>query len=245
MKLTMLGTGDAFASRGRFQAGYVIEVDGRYVLMEAGPTLLASMKRTEIAPADLDYVLISHLHGDHFAGLPFLILEYLWESPRKRTLTIAGPKNLERRVWSLFGGMYPATDASRVAKKLKFVVLEPGRAARVGPMRIETVRTPHTKPDVSLAMRITAGNRVLGFSGDSGWTDSLTEISSGTDVFLCECTYFESAHLDFHLNYPIIERNRDRFGAERIVLTHLGREALAREREIGMEMATDLMRIDV
>src|SRR5690348_11228060 len=112
LKVSVLGAGDAFASRGRFQAGYVISGGGAHVLMDAGPTLLSSMKRLGISPADLDVVLISHLHGDHFSGLPFLILEYLYESPRSRRLTIAGPPHLEERTWTLFHTMYPETDAS-------------------------------------------------------------------------------------------------------------------------------------
>jgi ribonuclease BN (tRNA processing enzyme) len=243
--VTVLGAGDAFASGGRLQAGYVIEAAGSHILMEAGPTLLPAMKRSGISPADLDFVLISHLHGDHFAGLPFLMLEYMWESPRKRILTIAGPRHLEQRTRVLFHNMYPSMDTHSLMRKLRFVELEAGRTARVGPARVATIRTPHTKPDVSLALRLTVGGKSLAFSGDSGWTDALVELSAGADLFLCECTYFESDHLDFHLNYPVIERNRGRFTAKRMILTHLGREVLARQREIGMEMATDLMKITV
>jgi ribonuclease BN (tRNA processing enzyme) len=244
-QVTVLGAGDAFASRGRFQAAYVIETGGSHILMEAGPTLLASIKRSAIKPADLDFVLISHLHGDHFAGLPFLMLEYMWESPRKRMLTIAGPRHLEQRTRALFHNMYPGMNTHPLMRKIRFVELEAGRTARVGPARVATIRTPHTKPDVSLALRVTIGGKSLAFSGDTGWTDELLGLSAGTDLFLCECTYFESAHLDFHLNYPIIERNRGRFTAKRMILTHLGREVLDREGEIGMEMATDLMKITV
>jgi len=243
--ITVLGAGDAFASGGRFQAGYVLEADGSHILMEAGPTLLPALKRSRINAADLDFVLISHLHGDHFAGLPFLMLEYMWESPRKRMLTIAGPRHLERRTRALFHNMYPGMNTHPLMRKVKFLELEVGRAARVGPARIATVRTPHTKPDVSLALRVTVGGKSLAFSGDSGWTDDLMRISAGADLFLCECTYFESAHLDFHLNYPIIERNHGRFTAKRMILTHLGREVLARQGDIGMEMAADLMKITV
>ena len=243
--VTVLGSGDAFASGGKFQAGYVIEADGTHILMEAGPTLLAALKRSGVSAADLDFVLISHLHGDHFAGLPFLMLEYMWESPRKRKLTIAGPRHLEQRTRMLFHTMYPGMNEHPLMRKIKFLELEAGRTVRVGPARVATVRTPHTKPDVSLALRITTGGKSLAFSGDSGWTDELLRISAGADLFLCECTYFESVHLDFHLNYPIIERNRERFTAKRTILTHLGREVLARADDVGMEMAADLMKITV
>lgn len=241
--VTVLGAGDAFASGGRFQAGYVIEADGCHFLMEAGPTLLPALKRARIDPADLDFVLISHLHGDHFAGLPFLMLQYMWESPRKRILTIAGPRHLERRTRALFHNMYPGMNTHPLMRKIRFLELDAGRTARVGPARVASVRTPHTKPDVSLALRATVSGRTLAFSGDSGWTEGLIEISAGADLFLCECTYFETDHLDFHLNYPTIERNRRRFTAERMVLTHIGREVLERRAEVGLEMADDLMKI--
>jgi ribonuclease BN (tRNA processing enzyme) len=245
LEVTVLGAGDAFASGGRLQAGYVIEADGAKILMEAGPTLLAGLKRTPINPADLDCILISHLHGDHFAGLPFLMLQYMWESPRKRILTIAGPRNLEKRTRALFHNMYPGMNTHPLMHKLRFVELEAGRTTRVGPARVATIRTPHTKPDVSLALRVTVGSKSLAFSGDSGWTDELLGISAGADLFLCECTYFETDHLDFHLNYPTIERNHGRFTAKRMILTHLGREVLERRGDIGMEMADDLMKISV
>ena len=245
LAVTVLGAGDAFASGGRFQAGYVIESGGSRILMEAGPTLLPALKRSRIDAADLDFVLISHLHGDHFAGLPFLMLEYMWESPRKRMLTIAGPRRLEQRTRALFHNMYPGMNTHPLMRKIRFLELEVGRTARVGAARVSTIRTPHTKPDISLALRVNIGGKSLAFSGDTGWTDELPGFSAGADLFLCECTYFESAHLDFHLNYPIIERNRGRFTAKRMILTHLGREVLNRADDVGMEMATDLMKITV
>src|SRR5579864_5588412 len=129
--VTVLGAGDAFASRGRFQAGYVIDAGGVRILMDAGPTLLPSMKRLGLAPGDIDVVLISHLHGDHFGGLPFLILEYLYETPRRRRLTLAGPPHLEERTWALFRTMYPESDTAELARQFDFVVLEPASTRQV------------------------------------------------------------------------------------------------------------------
>ncbi len=245
LSVTVLGTGDAFASSGRFNSAYVIDAGGWFALMEAGPTLLSSMKRAGIAPADLDLVLVSHLHGDHFGGLPFLILEYIWESPRRGKLTIAGPRHLERRTWNLFRLMFPASETKRIAGKLKFVVLEPGCTIRLGKARISTLRTPHTKPDISLAFKVAVDGKTIVFSGDSGWTDELIPFSSGADLFLCECTYFDSSGFEFHINYPLLAANRERFRVGRMVLTHLGREVLNRKSEVAMEMAFDGMKIEV
>jgi ribonuclease BN (tRNA processing enzyme) len=247
LDLTILGAGDAFASRGRFQSGYIIESPDCRILMEVGPTTLCAMKRMDFKPADIDIVLISHLHGDHFGGLPFLLLEYLYESPRHKSLTIAGPRQLEERTWRLFRTMFPGTkpDFDRLLSKLRFVVLEPGGDDKIGPIRVRTIRTPHMKRDISLALRVAAGGKSIAFSGDSGWTDEMVPFVAGADLFLCECTYFDSTQLDFHMNYPLLDSNRARFDVGRMILTHIGREVLDRDREVKIEMAHDGMRIKV
>lgn len=245
VNVTILGAGDAFASKGRFQAGYVINAGGTGILMDAGPTLLASMKRAGIAPGDIDVVLVSHLHGDHFCGLPFLILEYMYETPLRHRLTLAGPPHLEERTWELFRIMYPESDFSQIARQFDFVELEPERTQSVAGLPIRSIRTPHTVKDISLAFRVEVGGKTIVFSGDTGWTDKLVDLSADSDLFLCECTYFDQPGLDFHISYAQFITQRHRFNTRRLVLTHLGREVLEREREIDLEMAADGMFIEV
>ncbi len=247
LELTILGTGDAFASHGRFQSGYFIEGASQRILMEAGPTALCALKRLKFKPADIDVILVSHAHGDHFGGLPFFLLEYIYESPRRTTLTIAGPRRLEERTWRLFRTMFPGPrqELARLASKLKFVVLEPGADVRIGPARVRAMRTPHMKRDVSLALRVEQDGRTIAFSGDSGWTDAMIPFVAGADLFLCECTYFESTQLDFHMNYPGLAANRARFDVGRMVLTHVGREVLERTSEVKLELAQDGMKIAI
>ncbi|MCL5044648.1 MAG: MBL fold metallo-hydrolase [Deltaproteobacteria bacterium] len=243
VEVAVLGAGDAFGSRGQLQSGYYLKAGGFKLLMEAGPSVLAAMKREGLQPNDIDLVLISHLHGDHFAGLPFLILDYLWEKPRRRKLMVAGPRHLESRTWRLFKAMYPRSDASAVRRRLQFVVLNPETSVRLGPVEVAAMRTPHTNPDVSLAFRLSAGGKTIAYSGDTGWTERLLTLAKKTDLFLCECTYFQTRHRDFHLDYPLIEANRSKFDAGRMVLTHAGGEVLDRRRELALEIAHDGMKI--
>src|ERR1700685_2219002 len=106
--VTLLGTGDAFASFGRSQAGYLIDASGGRILMEAGPGLMQALKGGGVSTDSLDVLRLSHLHGDLFAGLPFLILDYMWETRRKKPLTIAGPARLEEGTWALMRRMFPS-----------------------------------------------------------------------------------------------------------------------------------------
>jgi ribonuclease BN (tRNA processing enzyme) len=91
MKLHILGCGDAFGSGGRNQSGYLVEASDRMFLLDCGPTSLLAMKRAKIDPRRLDAILLSHLHGDHFGGIPFFFIEYLYQRPKQKPLTIASP----------------------------------------------------------------------------------------------------------------------------------------------------------
>jgi len=247
VNVSFLGTGDAFASDGRFQSGYLVEAHKYRILMEAGPTILCALKRTKVAPNELDLILISHLHGDHYAGLPFLLLEYIFESQLRKPIIVAGPARLEERTWLLFDTMFPRTrgDIERLRDKLHFVVLEPGVKQRVGKLQVETIRTPHMRYEASLALKFAIDGKTIAFSGDSGWTDDLIKFTAGADLFMCECTYFESAHLDFHMNYPNLEKRRSNFDVGRMILTHVGREVLAKRRKLKLETAHDGLKIQV
>ena len=243
--VTLFGTGDAFSSFGRSQSGYLIDAPGGRILLEAGPGLMQALKGGGVPTDSFDLLLISHLHGDHFAGLPFLILDYMWETPRKKVLTIAGPARLEERTWTLMRTMFPHFELDKIKHKLKFVVLEPGSSKRLGKFKVSAIRSPHTKPEISLSLRIDGGGKSIVFSGDSGWNDELVELSAGADLFICECTYYESDNLTFHLNYPQLAANRDKFKVRRMVLTHLGREVLNHADEVALEMGYDGMKIRI
>ena len=195
--VTLMGTGDAFASYGRSQSGYLIDAPSGRVLLEAGPGLMQALKGGGVSTDSFDLLLISHLHGDHFGGLPFLILDYMWETHRRKMLTIAGPPKLEERTWMLMRTMFPHFELDKVKHKLKFVVLEPGRSTRLGKFKVSAIRSPHTKPDISLSLRIDGGGKAIVFSGDSGWNDELVELADGADLFLCECTYLRERASQF------------------------------------------------
>ena len=80
--------------------------------------------------------------------------------------------------------------------------------------------------------------RKIVYSGDTGWSEDLVAYARNADLFLCECSFFET-RMDTDLDYPRIAGKLARFGAKRIILTHLGREVLRRHDEVALEMAHD------
>jgi ribonuclease BN (tRNA processing enzyme) len=244
VKVTVLGAGDAFASGGRRQSAYLVQAGSRTFLMDAGPTLLGAMKEVSAPTADVDFVLLSHMHGDHFGGLVFLFLEYLFERPRSRELVIAGPPGAEKRVMDLFRASYSEISSKPLTFPVRFEVLEAGAAVDLCGVRVLPFAVPHQKSEPSLGYRVTVDGKTILYSGDCGWTDDLVRQSVGADLFICECTYFETA-VDFHINYPELERNEPRLRGPRIVLTHLGREVLEKMDRVRVECAFDGMVIDL
>jgi ribonuclease BN (tRNA processing enzyme) len=238
VRIHFLGTGDAFSAGGRNQAAYLIQSSGSALLLDCGASILAALKRHGLSAEPIDTVLISHFHGDHFAGLPFLFLEYVYVSPRRRPLKIVGPPGVEERVLRIFQAMYADSAAEPLPYAVEFIETEPQRWLSLGGARVCAFRAPHQESPVSLGYEILLDGRKIVYTGDSGWSEELVEHARDADLFLCECSFFET-RLDTHLDYPRIAENLPRLGAKKVVLTHLGQEVLQRQQEVAVEMAHD------
>jgi ribonuclease BN (tRNA processing enzyme) len=243
-KVAFLGTGDAFSPQGRHQAGYLVRNEETCFLLDCGATTLTALKRSAMPASEIDTVFISHLHGDHFGGLPFLFLEYTYSEPRNRPLRIAGPPGTEQRVYQLFKTMYSDVGSRPLPFEVQFIELLPQKQVQVGPLNVHPFRVPHQENEISLGMSVQTGGRKILYSGDTGWTETLVEHSRDVDLFICECCYFET-RMDSHLDYPRLAENRGRFGSKRLILSHLGREVLDRRKEIEIELATEGLTVDV
>src|SRR3972149_2362111 len=128
VEILFLGSGDAFGSGGRFQTCFHVRAEATQFLIDCGASSLIAMKRFGVDPSSLDIILLSHLHGDHFGGLPFLILDAQF-SRRTRPLVIAGPPGVEARVRDAMEVLFPGS--TRVERRVAArVVAWGGRAAR-------------------------------------------------------------------------------------------------------------------
>lgn len=244
IRVTFLGAGDAFNSGARCHASYLVSAPDTRLLLDCGATALMALKRCGTSARDIDAIFLSHLHGDHFSGIAFLFLESIFESPRDRPLTILGPPGTQDRVQDLYRCLYRELASRPLPFELRFVEVDPRQPISVGSGLAVPFRVPHQQNEISLGLRLSIGDKTILYSGDTGWTEDLVEQSQGTDLFICECCYFET-RVDFHLDYPRIAENAPRFGCRRLVLTHVGREVLARRDEVKLELAHDGLVVDL
>lgn len=214
------------------------------VLLDCGATTPLALKREGLNAGDIDAILVSHLHGDHFAGIPFMLLENVFEVPRDRALTVVGPPGTPERIQELYRALYRELSVRPLPFELRHVEARPGRQVQLGEMTVLPFEVPHQENALSLGYRATVLGKHVLYSGDTGWTEALVEQSRDADLFICECCYFET-HVNFHLDYPTIDANRGRFGCRRMILTHIGREVHRRRAEVKMEVAEDGMVVEL
>ena len=239
-----LGTGDAFSAGGRNHAAYLIRHASGTLLLDCGPSILAALKQQKLSAGLIDVILLSHFHGDHFAGLPFLFLEYIYIEPRRKSLKIAGPSGVQRRVVQIFQAMYPDSAAEPLPYDLEFIEIEARQKLSLNGIEIDAFPVPHQKSQLSLGYEILLQGKKIVYTGDSGWTEDLVARAQGAHLLLCECSFFESRY-DTHLDYPRIAENARRLGAKKILLTHLGDEVLRRSQDVELEMASDGLVISI
>lgn len=229
--LTVAGSGDPLGSGGRLQTCFHVDAPSTSFLIDCGASALPSLKAAGIDPDDVETVLVTHLHGDHFGGLPFLVLDAQHRTDRTRPLRIVGPPGVERRVTAAMDVFFPGLADVEQAFDISFVEFEDAETVTRGPLTVTPHEVAHPSGAPSFALRVSVDGTTVAYSGDTEWTDALVDVASGADLFLCEA-YSYGTEIPYHLSYERIEAERDRLDADRIALTHMREYVLDRLPEL-------------
>ena len=239
VSVTFLGCGDAFGSGGRFQTCLLVEAPSHRCLIDCGASSLVAIKKAGVLPSAIETILVTHLHGDHFGGIPFFILDAQF-SKRERRLTIAGPPGLQARTREAMEVLFPKSSETQQRFPLEFVELAPNDVTQVGPLRVTAYPVVHFCGAPPYALRVECDGRSIAYSGDTEWTDNLVKASTGADLFVCEA-YFFNKRVKFHLDYQTLAAHKAALTCRRLVLTHMSDDMLDRALGPGIEAAFDGM----
>ena len=176
MKLTVVGCGDAFGAGGRLQTCFHVATTRGPFLIDCGATTMIGLQRQGLDPDAVGTILISHLHGDHFAGLVWFLLHAQHISKRTAPLLIAGPPGIEARFMHCCEVLFPGSTAQPRRFELRFQETGAGAASAVGGLEVTPFEVRHPSGAPSHALRIAVDDRVIGFSGDTEWVEALVEI---------------------------------------------------------------------
>jgi ribonuclease BN (tRNA processing enzyme) len=243
--LEFIGCGDAFASGGRFQTCFLVRGSGRPFLIDCGASAPVALQRRGIDPSRIDLVVVSHLHGDHAGGLPFLLLDGAYNRPRAAPLVVAGPSGIEARVFDMLDALYPGTREAVAARvSLRFVELANAEEMTFGNVLVTAYGVEHSQKLPCLGIRVKVDGKTIAYSGDTQWTPALVELSRDADLFVCECTGFDEP-IHSHLSHAELSDHASEFDGVRMVLTHLGPQMLAHAAEARWPCADDGLVIEV
>jgi len=237
VEIKVLGSGDAFGSGGRFQACYYVQSAAARFLIDCGASSLIAMKRWGVDPSLVNVILLSHLHGDHFGGIPFFILDAQF-ARRSHPLVIAGPPGLRRRIQETMEVFFPGSSKVEQKFSIEFIELTERSETIIGSLKVTPYGVIHPSGDASYALRVECGGKIIGYSGDTEWTENLLEVSRDADLFLCEAYFFEK-NIKYHLNYRTLTERRAQLGCRRLVLTHMGNDMLNHLPGLDAERAED------
>jgi ribonuclease BN (tRNA processing enzyme) len=242
MRVTVVGSGDAFGSGGRFQTCVALAPERTpTVLIDCGATSLVALRRQDIDPNEIDTVLITHLHGDHFGGLPFLILDGQFRR-RTRDLTVVGPPGTGDRLHQAMETLFPGSGSVHRRFEIHLMEHTDRHTRELGTLRVTPFEVRHASGAPAYAVRVESPTGSVAYSGDTEWTDALLEAAEGVGLFLCEG--YSPNPVRWHLDIDSLGRHRDRFTCQRLMLTHLSPSALVSDLS-GWEVAHDGLVVDL
>jgi ribonuclease BN (tRNA processing enzyme) len=244
MRVRFVGSGDAFGSGGRWQTCIQLTAGDQVMLVDCGATSLTALKAQGLDPNAVSAVAVTHLHGDHFGGLPFLILDGQF-SRRSAPLLVAGPPGITARLAQTMEALFPGS--SQVPRRFPVEVTElatDGTPAFLGAAAVRGWEVRHACGAPPLALRVDLGGRSFAYSGDTEWTPALAAAARDTDLFAVEAYTFDRP-IRYHLDYQTLRGRLGELQARRIILTHMSASMLARLPDSELPAACDGMSIDL
>jgi ribonuclease BN (tRNA processing enzyme) len=244
MQLRFVGCGDALGSGGRSNTCFHVTGESVNFLIDCGASSLPALKRQGIARDDIDLVLITHFHGDHFGGLPFLLLDAQF-TRRSRPLVIAGPEGIEMRLTQVMEALFENSSKTKQRFDLSVAALKPEQTRAFGAVKITPYPVVHgVSGGPFLAYRIEAEGRIIAYSADTEWTETLIPAARNADLFIAEAYYYDRI-VKNHLSLKTLEAYLPQIKPKRLVLTHMSDDMLGRLDTIGHTTAHDGMIVEL
>jgi ribonuclease BN (tRNA processing enzyme) len=231
MRLTVVGSGDAFGSGGRSNTCFWLETAKATLTVDFGASALPALKARKLDLNKIDGIVLSHLHGDHFGGLPFLLLDAQFLARREKPLTIAGPPGTRARLDAAMEVFFPRSTGGkwRFAWNVQEIALDV--ETDVLGHTVRTTDVIHQSGAPSTALRLSDGEKTFAYSGDTEWTDALLSIARDADLFICEC-YAYAGKMTGHLSWEILRPKIPALSAKQLMVTHMNPTVLAKLNEL-------------
>ena len=253
MRLQFLGTGDAFGSGGRFNTCFHVSTRSTAFLIDCGASSMVAIRRFGVDPNGIRTIFVTHMHGDHFAGIPFLILDAQLYSRRTEPLTIAGPPGIAERLTQNMEVLFPGSSTAKRKFELELVELPAHAdteingigvtAYEVNGVTVTPFPVDHACGSPPYAYRFACEDKVLAYTGDTEWCEALIDCARQSDLFVAEALFFDK-QIKWHLDYASLHANLAAIAPKRLILTHMGPDMLRHIGDVACEVAEDGLVVD-
>jgi ribonuclease BN (tRNA processing enzyme) len=218
-EVVVLGASGTYPVPGRASSGYLLRSEGVDVWLDAGTGTFANLQQ-HVNFLEVHATVLSHMHSDHFLDLYPFYFGMRFHPTDPHGFAVYAPAGAEELMCRLFatGGDPQFEDFGGY---LKFADISSGGELDIGPFHFRFVRSVH--PIETLAMRIEAGGRVLGYTADTAPSDDVARLVEGADILIAEATLQapdEKLAL-VHMTAEEAGQMAAEAGAGRCVLTHL------------------------
>jgi ribonuclease BN (tRNA processing enzyme) len=233
MRITILGKSPAWQDAGGACSGYLLEEDDTTLLLDCGGGVFGKL-REHVDYTDVDAVVISHVHADHFIDL--IPYSYgLLLTPRQQPVPVAGHPGTDdparprlivppgaRQTFRTVVGAWG--DEELIEQAFTIEEYDAGSIVEVGPLRLRFAEVPHYI--LTHAVEVTCEGGRFTFGADCRPCDELVEFAKDTDLLFVEATLPrpERTGIRGHLTPEEAGEHARRAGAKRVVLTHISDE---------------------
>jgi ribonuclease BN (tRNA processing enzyme) len=237
MRLTVVGSGDAFHGGGRRHSCYLLEGDGvGPVMIDFGATALYGLRQLGRSARDIAGFAFTHLHGDHVGGYPFMIIDGMFQDVRTSLLDVVGPVGVEARLARVLDAAYGDLSSRARPFGTRMREIAPGGELELAGATIRGFAAQHMDPpEQPLCLRVSAAGKTVAFSGDTAPCDGLFEAADGADLLVAECSCMAQP-CGRHCTWEDWKVQLSKVRSKRVLLTHLGTEVRAKSAELLAEV---------
>ncbi|OLS24118.1 MAG: Ribonuclease BN [Candidatus Heimdallarchaeota archaeon LC_2] len=242
VRITFLGTSNAFGHKGRHTSCYLIQ-GSKIILLDAGYSLFSAIRSKFDKFPNIDAILISHNHPDHFMGLPQLVLEDLYVIKRNYKIPIFGPIGLKNLIHDVCKIIYNEDVLAHVNELFIFHEYGPDMKFNIPGGKVETLPAKHSGN--ARMQIISLDNKQIGYTGDTTLELEYFNRLLECDILITETSSYE-LHIPDHITFKELQ-NLDIDDSKRIYLSHLGADVIERSNEIlpPFYIAFDGLEIDI
>lgn len=220
MKVIILGSGVCIPSVKRGSPGYYLEINEEKFLIDGGSGSLQALTKAGVDYSDIDGIFYTHLHVDHTADLiPFLIaLKHVPFSGKKKDFFLYGPvgfKKFFEKLCDAYGESFIYQGYTICLKEIK-----DGDHVTTKELKVLARHVQHTENSLGYRFTDQEGKTIV-FSGDSGYCNSLIDLSRLADVAILESSAPDGYKIESHLTPSLAGKIASQANVKRLVLSHI------------------------